>query len=164
MSEPTPPAESAGPPPERAARRSGSPWIFVGLLVLLGGWFVVTQVVSHSGPEIAWIENDFPRAEAEARAQGQRILLLLYEPDCQVTAGLERNLFTQREVRERLAKMVCCRVKLTPSDPLRRRFNFKRSPQMMVLEPGRDEPVARVLNGNVELREFKTYVHPGDAP
>ncbi|MGD8453081.1 MAG: hypothetical protein PVJ57_14780 [Phycisphaerae bacterium] len=163
MSEPSPPAESA-PPPAPAARRGGSPWILVGLLVLLGGWFVVTQFVSHTGPKIAWIENDYPRAEREARAHGRRIFLLLYEPDCPVTAGLDRGLFTQREVRERLAKMVCCRIKLTPGDPLRGRFDFKRSPQMMVFEPGKDEPVGRPLNGSVELREFQTYVDPGDVP
>lgn len=167
MSEQTP-AElpPSVPAPTPAGRPRGSKWVVVGLLVLLGGWFAATQIINYTGPPIAWIKNDLDKAEQLARQRGQRVFLLLYEPGCPITAANERNLFSQRLVRERLAKMVCCRVELPPGEPLnplRVRFADKANnrslvlPVMLVLEPGREKPLAR-LEGQVDETQFKTYV------
>jgi hypothetical protein len=157
MSEPTAPESgSAGPP----ARQKPSPWIFAGLLALLAGWFVVTQVIQHTGPPIAWIHNDLPAAEAAAQDTGRRVFLMLHEPGCPVTAGNERDLFSTRFARERLAKMVCCRIELSETDPLRQRFGVRGQPLMLVLRPGLAAPLAR-LEGKIDELQFKTYVDPG---
>lgn len=155
---PRQPPEAADPAP--AERRRGSTWIVVGLLVLLGGWFVVTQVISHTGPPVQWIHNDLQKAQRAAQDSGRRIFLLLYEPGCKVTQANERDLFSLRRVRQLLDRMVCCRIELRPGDPLRRRFKFQGTPLMLVLEPGRERPLNR-LEGKVDWLQFRTYVDPG---
>ena len=141
-----------------AGQRRRSPWVFVALLVLLGVWFVVTQAVSHGGPPIDWV-YDLDEAERLAEEKHRYIFLLLYEPGCQITAANERNVLSQREIRERLTKMVCCRIELKPDDPLRLRFNFTHEPLMIALRPGRAEPLAR-KQGRVDYREFITALAP----
>lgn len=147
-------------PPEQQQRRA-SPWFAAILLVLLAGWFVVTQVVSRTGPEIEWI-RDFATAQRLARERDQRVLLVLHEPDCPITAAHERDLFTQRKVRLRLAEMVPCRIELSPEDPLRRRFRVTRGqPMMVVLDPD-GQAIGAPLEGRVDWLRFSTYVDPGD--
>lgn len=159
MSQQTPPQrEPDSTQPAPAERRRAPTWIVVGLLVLLGAWFVFTQVYSRGGTPIEW-EHDLAAAEQAARATGQRVFLVLYEPGCPDTEANERNLFSQRFVKKRLAGMVCCRVELRPTDPLRRRFQLDELPVMLVLEPGRAEPLGR-LSGRVDRLQFETYVIP----
>ena len=141
-----------------AGRQKRAPWVFVVLLALLGGWFVVTQLVSRSGPPIEWV-YDLDEAERIAKEHNRHIFLLLHEPGCQVTAANERNLLSRRDIRERLAKMVCCRIELKPDDPLRWRFKFGRDPLMIALRPGRDKPLSRI-EGRVDYRVFITYIAP----
>jgi hypothetical protein len=161
MSEPTSTEPATGTPDARTTSpRRGSPWIVAGLLVLLGGWFVVVQVISRTGPPIDWIRNDLPRAEQLAKEKGRRLFLMLYEPGCKITEGNDRDLFSQRFARERLAQMVCCRVELKAEDALRRRFGFKRDPLLLVFEPGKDVPISR-LEGKIDQLQFETYVDPG---
>jgi hypothetical protein len=129
------------------------------MLVLLGGWFVVTQIVSRSGPPIVW-QHDLAVAEQLARSQDRRIFLLLYEPGCKITEANERDLFSLGAVRETLSKMVCCRIELQPYDELRRRFEFHLDPLMLVLKPDSEQVLAR-LEGKVDRRQFDTFVKPG---
>jgi len=159
MSEPASEPHAGGaktglPPGWRPSRRG----ILGGLFILLAGWFVVTQIIQRSGPKIAWIENDLAQAEQTARQSHRLVFLLLYERGCRVTADMQRNLFPQRQVRQRLAQMVCCRIALKPDDPLRQRFYYRGQPLMLVLSPGRDRPIMRPMEGKVELLEFITVV------
>lgn len=160
MSEPTSPEPQAeGGTAAHPERSNPSRGFILILLVLLAGWFVVTQIVQRTGPTIEW-RNDLAQAEREARAAGRRVFLLLYEPGCPVTAANDRDLFSRRFARERLARMVCCRVELQPRDPLRQRFHFRGEPLMLVLQPGVPTPLAR-LEGKVGRLQFETYVNPG---
>ena len=155
------------PPPEPLEAATGGPagqkkpprWIIVGLLVLLAGWFSLTQAIQRTGVEIDW-GTDLAQAEAEAKEAGRRVFLLLHEPACATTADNERNLFSNRQVRNRLAEMVCCRVELGQRDPLRARFMFKDKPLMLVIQPGVATPLGR-LEGKVSKLQFDTYVDPG---
>ena len=158
MSEQTPSEQpEAEARPETGERRPGSKWIAVGLLVLLGGWFVVTQTISRTGEQIQWLDS-LPAAEKLAHETGRRILLVLHEPDCEITAANDRDLFSQRFARAQLAKMVCCRVELKPGDPLRRRFGFTSEPLVLVLKPNGE--LLHRLTGRITRLQFETFVVP----
>ena len=154
---------TAFPPPEPTTtdRKRPPSWMVVGLLVLLSGWYVLTQVLSHTGPPVEWIRGDLAAVERIAQERNQRIFLLMHEPGCVTTAANDRDLFSQRLVRQRLADMVCCRIELQPEDPLRRRFHIKPGiPMMVVLEPGHQRPTGAPMEGKLDWLQFKTYVQP----
>jgi hypothetical protein len=158
MSAPIPPSpEAEAVPPAPRPRPRGSTRIGLALLVLLAGWFVVTQIVRSTGPTVPWIRNDLPLAEQQARAGGRLIFLLLHEPGCKLTEANDRDVFSQRYARTRLANLVCCRVELKPDDPLRRRFAVTRTPLMLVLAPDRSAPLSR-MEGKIDQLQFETYV------
>lgn len=161
MSDQTPPDRSRSVESTTIQRRRPPSWMVVGLLVLLGGWYVLTQVLSRTGPPIEWIRGDLAAAEKVAQEHNQRIFLLMHEPGCATTAANERDLFSQRLVRKRLAEMVCCRIELQSADPLRQRFHVRQGiPLMVVLEPGHQRPIGAPMEGKVDWRQFKTYVQP----
>jgi len=155
MSEPQP-SESASEGGSAAQPKRGSTRIALGLFVLLAGSFVVTQIVSRTGPPIQW-RYDLAEAERAAGEQGRCIFLLLHEPGCKVTEANERDVLSTRMAKERLAQMICCRVALRAADPLRGRFGFRDQPLMLILRPGRDKELAR-LEGKVDDLQFATYV------
>ncbi|MFH1747867.1 MAG: hypothetical protein ABIG44_12600 [Planctomycetota bacterium] len=140
-------------------RKPASTWMVLGLLVLLAAWFVFTQIYARGGEEIKW-HDDLAVAEQMARATGQRIFLVLHEPDCPITAGNDRDLFSQRYAKRRLAKMTCCRIELKPLDPLRVRFKLEKLPIMLVLEAEPGKPPISKLEGKVDQLQFETYVSP----
>ncbi len=130
----------------------------MGLLVLLGGWFVVTQAFQRSGAEITWL-SDLDQALRVAREKKQLVFLVLHQPNDPLAEANQRNLFTQRQVRERLAQMTCCRIEVQPVDKLRPRFGFRGPPLMLVLAPPEARPLMRPLEGKIDLLEFMTVVN-----
>lgn len=150
----------AGADDAQSAPRKRPPfWVGLVFVLLLGGGYVVTQYITYSGPAIAW-RYEFAEALAEANAQDpkRRVFLLLHEPGCLVTQANERELFSTRFVRERLAKMVPCRVALRPDDPLRRQFAVTDQPVMLCIDPS-GLPIGRV-EGRADERMFRTNIHP----
>ena len=155
-------AKSVHPPdkpvPPRKKKLSPTLAGFV-LVVLMGGVYIVAQLLTHSGPPVDWVRS-FDDALRLAKEKNQRIFLYLHEPNCPVTIDRERSLFTQRYARERLARMVCCRIELKPGDPLAARFHFDHAPLIYVLHrDGRmltDQPVT----GDIDQRQFETYIRP----
>ena len=110
---------------------------------------------SPGGPPIDG-KSDYDAAAREARQRNRRLFLLLYAPGGPVTANHDRGLFTLRPVRERLAKLVCCRLEVSANDPLARRFGFSGEALMLVLDNAGNQ-LAR-LEGAVDRLRFRTYV------
>ena len=94
---------------------------------------------------------------AQAQGSGRRVFLYLHAPQCPITAKHERTLFSQRFARNRLDKMVPCRVEVGPTDPLRVRFGFDGTPLMMVLDADGDQ-VITPIRGEVGKRQFLVYM------
>ncbi len=154
--QPPEPAPASAPPP-RASRKPPR-WIIVGLLVLFAGWFVAMQWRQRGGEPVAW-QHDLPAAEQQARTSNRLIFLLLQIPNCPIAAALDRDLFSQRLVREKMQQMICVRLELSATDPLRTRYNFRGEPLMLVLRPGRATPLMRPLEGKIDYLEFTTVVN-----
>lgn len=141
-----------------AVRRGPSPFLIgVAFVVLFGGGYALTQYITYSGPKIAWL-YDLDQARAESARSRKRIFLMLHEPGCKITARNERELFSTRFARERLAQMVPCRVELRPGDPLRDQFQFTGPPLMITLDVN-GMPLGR-SEGRIDEREFRTNHHP----
>lgn len=142
---------SAAPP-----RRVSPVWVGVVFVALLGIGFVISQVVTYTGPKIAWLA-DLDEAQRQADARKQRVFLVLSEAGDPVAAANDRELFALRDTRERLAKMVCCRLIVKSGDVVARRFDFESAPLMIVLD-AQGNVLAR-LDGRVDEKRFSTYVH-----
>lgn len=141
-------------------RRRGSRWFLAVLFLLLVAWFIVTQVVSRTGADIHWY-SDLAEAERVAVQEGKYVFLVLHEPDSPTMEANDRLLLSTRGARDILKQLVCCRIVLqgAATASLRARFGYEGEPLMLVLKPGRPEPVVR-LDGRVEWLEFRTYVKP----
>jgi hypothetical protein len=152
------PAPPTGATAAEVRPRKGPPfWVGLAFVLLLGGGYVVTQLITYTGPKIEW-RTDYTSALAEARSTGKRVFLLLQEPNCPVTAANERELFSTRFARERLANMIPCRVILKPNDPLREQFEVSEPPVMLNLEPS-GIPIGRA-QGRMGEAELRTYFNP----
>ena len=153
---------SPGPMDDRPApppRKKSGVWVGLGFVLLLGAALIITQITSYSGPPINWIENDVDTAFRKARKTGRRVFLYLHETDCPITLTHEQMLFSRRSARERLSKMVACRVEVGPTDRLRARFGFDGTPLMMVLN-GDGDHIITPIRGAVEELQFLTYIRP----
>ncbi len=159
MTEPTSTDPTPASPPTTPSRQRGPAWMLVGLLVLLGAVYVINQYIANTGPTIDWIRNNLPEAQQVARDKGRRIFLMLYEPGCKDTERNDREVFTRRYARVRLANMVCCRIELKPDDRLRQQFKFHGSPLMLVTTADLD--VLSRTEGAVTQGQFETYINPG---
>ncbi len=161
--DPTQEASAASPPEplagaSGAGRRGPSPFLIgLAFVVLFGGGYALTQYITYSGPKIAWL-YDLEQARAESGRSRKRIFLMLHEPGCKITARNERELFSTRFARERLAQMIPCRVELRPGDPLRDQFQFTGPPLMITLDAN-GMPLGR-SEGRIDEREFRTNHHP----
>ena len=150
---PRPMTEGPEPPP----RKKSGVLAGLGFVLLLCGTLVITQITNYSGPSIKWIENDIDEAFRQARESGRRVFLYLHEADCPITLAHDQALFSQRMARERLSKMVACRVEVGVTDRLRARFGFDGTPMMMVLGAEGDQIVAPI-RGAVSERQFRVNI------
>ena len=147
------PAPDAGPTP----RRKGPPaWGVVLFLALLGGWLIVNQFASTSGPPIEWIENDLDAALKKAAATKRHVFLYLYEPTDPVHQRNEREVFNQHWARSSLTKVVCCRVALRPGDLLRLKYEYHDTPLFLLLDAKGNRLGG--VEGAVDRREFLTHI------
>ncbi len=150
---PRPMTEGCEPPP----RKKSGVWAGLGFVLLMCGTLVITQIANYSGPSIRWIENDLDEAFRQARESGRRVFLYLHEADCPITLAHEQMLFSRRLARERLSKMVACRVEVGATDRLRARFSFDGTPLMMVLDANGDH-IITPISGAVDERQFRTFI------
>lgn len=141
------------PPP----RKKSGVWTGLGFVLLLCGTLVITQITNYSGPSIKWIENDIDEAFRQARETGRRVFLYLHEADCPITVAHDQTLFSQRMARERLSKMVACRIEVGATDRLRGRFGFDGTPMMMVLDADGDQ-IIPPIRGAVNERQFRVNI------
>ena len=163
MSE-TAPSEPQAQAAVGSPKRKGPPaWGIVLFLALLGGLVVVNHVVSSSGPEIKWIENDLDTALKQVSDTKRRVFLYLYEPQDETHKRNELQVFTQRWAREPLAKLVCCRIALRPdnreSAKLRQEFNYKGTPLFLLLTRDRT-PVSRTEGAVTEGQFYANITDP----
>ena len=152
---PRPMTEGPEPPP----RKKSGVWAGLGFVLLLCGTLIITQITNYSGPSINWIENDVDAAFRQAKETGRRVFLYLHEADCPITLAHDQMLFSQRTARERLSKMVACRVEVGPTDRLRARFGFDGTPMMMVLDADGNQIIAPI-RGEVSERPFRAFIRP----
>lgn len=155
----TPETDPATVTEEGAAERPRlSPRLVGGLfIVLLMGFFVLAQVMSHTGEEIKWV-HQFDTALATAKDQNKRVFLLLYEPESSVVARYDNNLFTQRGVRANLAATVPCRVAVNAGHELLRRYRVTELPAMVMVNSN-GTPLGAPLTGAViDEKVLKTYI------
>ena len=144
----------------KTPRRKRPPtWGIIVFLLLLGGMAVVNQLVSSSGPQIEWIENDLDAALAQVSKSKPRVFLYLYEPDDKIHQLNERQVFTKLWARKPLADAVCCRIALgndRESLRLRREFSYQDTPLLMILTKDR-KPLSRT-SGAVSEKMFFTDI------
>jgi hypothetical protein len=139
-------------------QRQPQRWIILGLLALFACWFAAMQWRQRAGAPVAW-ERDLPQAEKHARESNQLIFLMLQAPGCPIAAALDRDLFSQRDIREKMAQLTCCRLEVQPTDPIAQRFGFKRNPLMVVVKPGDLRAVGiRPLEGKIQYPELDTVL------
>ncbi len=150
-------APDAAPAPAARERKRPPRWIILGLLGLFVCWFAAMQWRQRAGAPVHW-EHDLPQAEQQARDSNRLIFLMLQAPDCPITAALDRDLFSQRDVREKMAEFVCCRLEVRPGDAIAQRYGFRHDPLMMVLKPGSQRPLMRQLEGKIQYPELDTVL------
>lgn len=151
-------SEAPSPQPQPAAVRGRRPpaWGIGLFLLLLGGLVFINQCVSTGGKPVAWIDNDLNAALQQAEAQKRKVFLYLYEPDDQTHARNELQVFTQRWARDPLQHVVCCRVALRPTDPLRLKYLYKNKPLFLLLD-AKGNVLSRI-DGAVDEFQFFTYI------
>jgi hypothetical protein len=141
---------------DRRRRRGPPGWGVLLFLALLGGLFVLNSWVSMGGQPVRWIENDLNAALAQARTQGRRVFLYIYDPNDPAHLRNERQIFSQRYAREPLQNAVCCRVQAQLNDLVALKYRYEKTPLFLVLkEDGRE--MFRT-QGAVDERQFMTYV------
>ena len=154
------PANSADGTPAAPRRRKGPPgWGIAVFLLLLVASVLVTHFASQSGPPIQWIDGDLDQALAQARDGPGRVFLYLYDPNDPVHARNESELFNKYWVRESLANVVCCRVKLDSPEHwlLAQRYRYDRTPLMLLLDRA-GKVQGRVDGIAVDDRQFDTFI------
>lgn len=143
--------------PDATHKRNAPPKKVLTLLfVLFGAVFVISQVISTSGPEINWIEGDLDAARKQAKESGNPLFVYAFEPDDPIAKRNDRMVFTQRWARERLANMICCRIPLEPRDAQRGRLGYRDEP-VMILFRSDGEEISRI-SGAVDRKQFRTYI------
>lgn len=159
--DPAPAPGAPGPFQTSPRRRTAQRAAIIGFVVLVAALYAVSQMVTRSGPIIAWIDGDLDRALREAKLTGRRIFLYLYETEDPLHARNEREVFSQRWARSVLAGLVCCRVELEPRQPaglkLRGRYQYDGKPRMILLDPD-GEPVVPGIDGEIDQKQFFTYI------
>jgi hypothetical protein len=151
-------SEAPSPQPQPTVVRGRRPpaWGIGLFLLLLGGLVLVNQCVSTGGKPVAWIDNDLNAALAQAEAQERKVFLYLYEPGDRTHARNELQVFTQRWARDPLQHVVCCRVALRPTDPLRLKYLYKNTPLFLLLD-AKGNVLSRI-DGAVDELQFFTYI------
>jgi hypothetical protein len=132
-------------------------WIVLGLLGLFACWFVAMQWRQRAGEPVHWA-HDFAQAEQHAREADRLIFLMLQAPNCPIAAALDRDLFSQLDVRKKMAMFVCCRLEVRPTDPVGLTYGFTREPIMVVLRPGSQRPLMHKLEGKIQELELNTVL------
>lgn len=153
------PDESAPPTPARPRRKGPPAWGIAAFLLLLAASVLITNSFSKSGPPIQWIDGDLDRALAQAKDGSGRVFLYLYDPNDPVHARNESELFNHYLVRESLANVVCCRVKLDSSSHLllAQRYGYDKTPLFLLLDTA-GKPQGRVDGIAVDERQFDTFI------
>jgi hypothetical protein len=158
---PQPPAPGAAPddqqPPRPPARRPPR-WAVPAFLLLLVGFVVLNFVVSHSGPPVAWIENDLPAALRQAAERKQRVFLYLYEPNDPLHGRNEREVFGQNWARAPLQQAAACRIAVQPGDLTTLKHRYTGRPVFVLLDEKGREIAQMRLEGAPDEREFFTYI------
>jgi hypothetical protein len=151
-------AEDGAPAPAAiTAKRKTPVWAGLAFVVLLGGVYIVANVLNSGGPPIEWLDS-LPATLKKADESKRLVFLYLFEPGAAATRD-EREIFAKRAAREPLTKVACCRVALTKNDPLAVMYEYKGQPVMLLLDAkgavrsragGDAEPVSDL--------QFKTYI------
>ncbi len=154
---PVPPVPTVSASAPTAPRRLTPAKAGLAFLVLLMIALAANVIVGLSGPKITW-ETDLTTALAKARsAPGKpHVFLYLYKKGDPVAERNEREVFAKRWARETLARLVCCRMAIEPSDPLALQYHYGKQPLFLVLDENGKE-VSRT-EGAVDEAQWYPYV------
>lgn len=153
------PSPSADSP--RSAARKPPAWVVVGFLALLAGGYVLSEMLSRSGPQIAWIENDLDAALRTAAQRNSRVFLYVYAAGEPTAKRNDLEIFTQRWAREPLARAVCVRVAADPANPaayrVAARYGYDGKPLFLLLDAS-GARIGQPAEGALDERGFFTAI------